>query len=466
MDPDLLARWLDHLQFTAADRDVVAAASRWVTGAPLRAARTPSEIAPGRPRRAGRGGRTRRRRQCAPLARRAAPRAPGDQRRRPARRGRAEGPEVGSGCGGARRTPRRARGRAATPSSRSRSPTTTRFRTDGPLNDLRWDGEPGHYEVWFLTLTDRGSGLGIWIRFAMHAPLDGPADCSLWFAAMHRDGTRFGGREVFPADQLHGDRDPVPARHRRRRAVRPRHGGRLRRRALGAALDARRRARAAGAPAGRAGEAREDDVRHPAAADRGRRHRHVRRADASSCPARTAGRPTCGAPATRTAGAGRTPPTCRRSAGDAAPTATGSTASRSPRRGWAARSGRRRRSSAGCSASRSARRARAGPALEGQQPADELPRQPRTSAPAGSSSRCDAVARGADRRGLRRPRRRPAALLEQRGRRPALPRLGPHAARRSAAGTCARRCVAPGARVLRVRPARPDRRRCRSHIGE
>ena len=44
MDAGLLARWLDHLQFTGPDRDVVTAASRWVTGAPLRAARTPSEI--------------------------------------------------------------------------------------------------------------------------------------------------------------------------------------------------------------------------------------------------------------------------------------------------------------------------------------------------------------------------------------------------------------------------------------
>jgi tRNA nucleotidyltransferase (CCA-adding enzyme) len=41
----LLTRWLDHLAFTAAERDLVAAASRWVTGAPLRAARTPAQIA-------------------------------------------------------------------------------------------------------------------------------------------------------------------------------------------------------------------------------------------------------------------------------------------------------------------------------------------------------------------------------------------------------------------------------------
>jgi len=41
---DLLA-WLDAMGFTARERDVVAAASRFVTGAPLRAARTPAEIA-------------------------------------------------------------------------------------------------------------------------------------------------------------------------------------------------------------------------------------------------------------------------------------------------------------------------------------------------------------------------------------------------------------------------------------
>jgi hypothetical protein len=76
------------------------------------------------------------------------------------------------------------------------------------LNDVRWDGGPGHYEVWFLTLADRGSGMGIWIRFAMHAPLDGPADCSLWFAAMDHEGTRFGARDVFTAEQLSGESDP------------------------------------------------------------------------------------------------------------------------------------------------------------------------------------------------------------------------------------------------------------------
>jgi tRNA nucleotidyltransferase (CCA-adding enzyme) len=45
MDAGTLLAWLDAMGFPAAERDLVAAASRWSTGAPLRAARTPSQIA-------------------------------------------------------------------------------------------------------------------------------------------------------------------------------------------------------------------------------------------------------------------------------------------------------------------------------------------------------------------------------------------------------------------------------------
>jgi len=45
MDARALLAWLDHMGFPATERDLVAAASRFVIGAPLRAARTPSEIA-------------------------------------------------------------------------------------------------------------------------------------------------------------------------------------------------------------------------------------------------------------------------------------------------------------------------------------------------------------------------------------------------------------------------------------
>jgi tRNA nucleotidyltransferase (CCA-adding enzyme) len=45
MDTRALLGWLDDMGFTAAERDTVAAASRFSTGAPLRNARTPAEIA-------------------------------------------------------------------------------------------------------------------------------------------------------------------------------------------------------------------------------------------------------------------------------------------------------------------------------------------------------------------------------------------------------------------------------------
>jgi tRNA nucleotidyltransferase (CCA-adding enzyme) len=45
VDTRALLGWLDDMGFTAADRDVVAAGSRFSTGAPLRGARTPAEIA-------------------------------------------------------------------------------------------------------------------------------------------------------------------------------------------------------------------------------------------------------------------------------------------------------------------------------------------------------------------------------------------------------------------------------------
>ena len=38
-------------------------------------------------------------------------------------------------------------------------------------NDLQWHGQPGHYEVYYLTFTDPATGVGFWIRYTMVAPL-------------------------------------------------------------------------------------------------------------------------------------------------------------------------------------------------------------------------------------------------------------------------------------------------------
>ena len=69
-------------------------------------------------------------------------------------------------------------------------------------NALRWDGGPGHYEVWYVTLTDPASGVGAWLRHTLHAPLDGPAECSLWLVAIAPDGDRLARRATFPASEL------------------------------------------------------------------------------------------------------------------------------------------------------------------------------------------------------------------------------------------------------------------------
>jgi hypothetical protein len=75
-------------------------------------------------------------------------------------------------------------------------------------NALQWDGGPGHYEVWYLSATDRASGLGLWIRYTMRAPSDGgPAECALWFIAMDPD-TRIARKATFPIAELRAQRGP------------------------------------------------------------------------------------------------------------------------------------------------------------------------------------------------------------------------------------------------------------------
>jgi hypothetical protein len=85
-------------------------------------------------------------------------------------------------------------------------------------NDLRWSGKPGHYEVYYLTLTDRSTGVGVWIRYTMLAPLAsaaGEPSCALWFSIMD---PRPGGlgtlarRSTFPIGQLTSGRDPFELR--------------------------------------------------------------------------------------------------------------------------------------------------------------------------------------------------------------------------------------------------------------
>ncbi len=83
-------------------------------------------------------------------------------------------------------------------------------------NDMRWSGRHGHYEVYYLTLTDPDTGVGIWIRYTMLAPLGSdPPTCALWFAAMDpRSGARavVARRQTFAIAKLEARRDPFELR--------------------------------------------------------------------------------------------------------------------------------------------------------------------------------------------------------------------------------------------------------------
>ena len=81
-------------------------------------------------------------------------------------------------------------------------------------NVLQWDRQPGHYEVYYVSLTDRGSGVGAWIRYTMLAPLSGEPTCSLWFMAMDPRVTNgvLGRKVSFPAAELSAQAEPFELR--------------------------------------------------------------------------------------------------------------------------------------------------------------------------------------------------------------------------------------------------------------
>ncbi|MEX0993028.1 MAG: hypothetical protein WDZ37_03435 [Solirubrobacterales bacterium] len=84
-------------------------------------------------------------------------------------------------------------------------------------NALQWDGEPGHYEVYYLTLTEPRTGVGFWIRYTMVAPLPGTGEsptCSLWFMAMDRSNptANVGHKVSLPIAEMSDSKDPFELR--------------------------------------------------------------------------------------------------------------------------------------------------------------------------------------------------------------------------------------------------------------
>jgi hypothetical protein len=76
----------------------------------------------------------------------------------------------------------------------------TRGRTTDALWAARWRGQPGRLEVWYTTLTDPDTGIGVWLHHEVVAPTDGGPAHALGWAAVFRPG-------VAP---VHGRFGPVP----------------------------------------------------------------------------------------------------------------------------------------------------------------------------------------------------------------------------------------------------------------
>src|SRR5258708_3476137 len=88
-----------------------------------------------------------------------------------------------------------------------------RFQT---ANRLRWQHQPGHYEVYYLTFSDAASGCGGWIRYTMLAPQAGGEEptCALWFAAMDAADpmAHTARKQTLPISQLAASTDPFGLR--------------------------------------------------------------------------------------------------------------------------------------------------------------------------------------------------------------------------------------------------------------
>lgn len=90
--------------------------------------------------------------------------------------------------------------------------------TQTPLeaNRMRWTREPGHYEVWYATLSHPESRTGFWIRYTLEAPFRGHGApyAQLWFARFSGPDPRrtFAFNRKVGADQLESTPDPFRVR--------------------------------------------------------------------------------------------------------------------------------------------------------------------------------------------------------------------------------------------------------------
>ena len=83
-------------------------------------------------------------------------------------------------------------------------------------NQMRWQFQRRHYEVWYATLTHLATKTGFWIRYTLEAPTEGHGEpyAQLWFARFDGEDPErtFGINRKFSIDELR--QEPAPFRVR------------------------------------------------------------------------------------------------------------------------------------------------------------------------------------------------------------------------------------------------------------
>ena len=80
------------------------------------------------------------------------------------------------------------------------------FTSGATENRMRWDRKKrGFMEVWYSTINHPSSGGGLWLRYTLTSPIEGPGYCELWGFFFDPDGKRtFAAKQRFPIDYLGG----------------------------------------------------------------------------------------------------------------------------------------------------------------------------------------------------------------------------------------------------------------------
>ena len=178
-------------------------------------------------------------------------------------------------------------------------------------NAMRWAGEAGHYEVWYVSLTDRGSGLGAWVRLDDACAGLGAAGVLDLVHGDEPGRSTYARKSTLPITELQRRGDPFRLVVGDCELSDRGFAGAGRGRELGAALGAGERAGDIVHPLlERATHRADDDASCRTPTSRSRAP-SASAASRSNCPARAAGRRTSGAPSTPRAGAGLTPATSR-----------------------------------------------------------------------------------------------------------------------------------------------------------